>query len=315
MPVSIVAAPLGFMDASGSGVVQKFNYTNATHSGITHIFSKEIDLTDDLWKAFTYADVNTEGSDGVDGGFAAVDVSFNPTLFEAAMVSLMATASGGYVGNSEVTTSRTAAHSDYAIESYKSLTIASSTVTATVQKEILKEVEDELDRNSILEFFEGDSLSGFTLTVDYSGGAADMAGKLALQPNLRNLFFQFPGDRTSGGVDLTTPTGTRLPVVAGDTVSFVFKLNSKIDITEEPKNPEDTAGAGVNYAAGNNTSYTASNLNLSVAGSYTTAVPSENNMIRTEFQASTDGSVEYLSGNRKVAFICKVVSATPAPAV
>jgi hypothetical protein len=285
MPITAVASPLGDMDASGTGIVQAFNYTNAAHSGITHVFTVNASATHDVFKAFKWYDNNTEGSLDASSGNASVTVTLDQGAFAQALAALMANAQGGYVGTTTVslTTSRAAGYSEPPVAGYSGMAAYTSNVRDVLDREVRKEVENELDNNGVLEYLEGDSLGQFQLGVDYSGGAIDMAGKLADDSKLRNLFFQFPNRDDAVGV--LDASGGRLPVISGDSVGFVFNISPAVEITEVPKNPEvaDTTETPTSSAlASGTTTATAAGLNI--------------------------GAVSFTTSTRKAAFVIKVTA-------
>lgn len=263
-----IASPLGVMDASGTGVVETILHTSAAHTQVTHEFRAVLSATHDLFKAFSWSDVNTEGNVDASSGYAEFTLALDQAKFAGALAQVIVDASGGKLTaaagySTDATGGIPAAASKSATYSLGSAVPNTRTV---LDREIRKEVEDQLDINGVLEYLEGDSLGEFELAIDASGGAADMATKLAVKGALRNFFLQIP-NRTGPIASETATSGDRLPVKAGDAVAFVFNVSPAVYITERNQtagaagstlvsNPLGTATMGPDNAALNGTALT-----------------------------------------------------------
>lgn len=238
MSILAVACPLGQMNATGSGYVEKQQLTTASHLDITHEFVIDASAGAALFTAFSWQDVNTEGSVDASAGETDFTVSLDADTFKTALQSVIENATGRKLGTvaSIVTSSTVPAITPGAL---------GSSAQYVIDREIRGEIETALNNNGVLEYLEGDALGNFALSLDASGGAADMATKLGTNNTaaLRNLFLQFP-NRTSA-VALADASGSRLPVAAGDKVAFVFNINTSINIqeTNQAEN-EITVGGG-----------------------------------------------------------------------
>lgn len=280
MPILAVASPLATMDASGEGYVEKQQHTTAAHTSITHKFYINAVPTADLFTAFSWADVDTEGNVDVSSGQTDFTISLNSAQFIAALAQVIADASGGKLSSAgSVSTNTSYTQSVDALAATYVLGANKPTARTVMDREVRKEVEDALNTNGVLEYLEGDSLGGFSLRLDASGGAADMASKLGSNNTaaLRNLLLQFP-NRTDV-IGLTDASGARLPVMAGDSIAFVFNVSPKVSIQEQDQSGD---------------------------------APTANNATTTGAEASSALSVataELSTGTRKIAFIVNVVSA------
>lgn len=228
-----VAAPLAVMDASGTGTIETQQHTTAAHTSVTHEFRTTLSASHNLFAAFSWADVDTEGNVDASSGQTDFTISLDQAMFAAALKSVIETATGGKATSSfGVSTNVTSVPAAQSYNLPSNLGMASATAETVMDREIRLEVEAELDANGVLEYLEGDSLGNFALHLDASGGAADMADKLGASntAELRNLLLQFP-NRTDV-IGLTDASGARLPVKAGDAVAFVFSVSPAVYITE-----------------------------------------------------------------------------------
>jgi hypothetical protein len=265
MPGQFVASPVGVLDASGTGIIESQEHTNASHTGITHEFRVNVSKSDALFSAFSWYDINTEGLVDASSGVSEFDISLNQIDFAEALAAAMLAARGGKPASdfplATNVSGKTAAQ----------ITVPPSNLGAGVKdvrtimdREVRLEVEGMLNANGVLEYLEGDSLGEFSLAIDASGAATDMATKLADVANakmaLRNLFLQIP-NRTDE-LDLSDIGGSRLPVMEGDVIAFIFTSDPKVYISQVTKtgnamgdasgviNPLDTSG-GANLDGGN----------------------------------------------------------------
>lgn len=230
MPVLAVASPLGVMDASGTGTIETQVHTTAAHTAITHEFRMELPANDDLFKAFTWSDVNTEGNVDASAGETDFTISLDQTLFEARLAYVIANAVGGAAASTfSVSTDVSSVPGAQTYANPSNLGAAAATAQNVLDREIRLEVEAALNTNGVLEYLEGDSLGSFNLVLDASGGAADMYTKLSASGPLRNLLLQFPNRTTVYG---ETDVSGNLPVAAGDAVSFVFTVSPEVTISE-----------------------------------------------------------------------------------
>jgi hypothetical protein len=280
MSARIVASPVGEFDASGTGYVESQEYAAAAHTAITHVFRIQLSKSSDLFSAFSWADVNTEGNVDVSAGETDISgAALDQAQFAAVLAQVLRDASGGKLtANATIMT----AHGSPAAlgEQYSAIYALDSNAPRTaryvMKSEVRKEIEDMLDANDVLEYLEGDTLGNFQFDIDASGGAADMAAKLADNAALRNLILQFP-NRPAEFSGETESSYNKLPVIAGDELTFVFNTTPEVTITEtaEPASVIDASNAGV---------ATAGDEDLDVAG----------------LQVSTS--------TRKIAFIVEVIA-------
>ena len=285
-----VAAPVAVLDASGSGNIESQEYAAAAHTAITHIFRMDVSKGSDLFTAFSWADANNEGM--VDASAGDTDIS-GAALDQAKFAAILAQVLNGAVGGklSGATGSAIAtAHGASALgEAYTTPYALDSGAAATtryvLKSEIRKEVEDQLDVNGVLEYLAGDSLGSFQFAIDASGGAADMASKLAVSAALRNMILQFP-NRVSEFAGETEGTYNHLPVIVGDELTFVFNVSPVVTITQSPE-------TGNMIAAANN----ASGAAAEPLG--TAVMPPDNGNLN---------GLALTTGTRKVAFIVKVIA-------
>jgi hypothetical protein len=235
------------MDASGSGSIETQVHTSAAHTGITHEFRIDLATDDDLFKAFVWADANTEGAVDASSGQTDFTITLDQVKFEARLAHVIFNAEGGAAAAAfSVSTNINTVAAAKAYANPSNLGAAAPTAQNILDREIRLEVEAELDTNGVLEYLEGDSLGNFSLVLDGSGGAADMYGKLSAPGPLRNLFLQFPNRTT---VYAETDVSGNLPVEAGDAVSFVFNVSPSVKIAEV--NQSETSGAGESNAVSN----------------------------------------------------------------
>ena len=243
-----IASPTGVMDASGTGVVETIQHTSASHTQVTHEFRVTRSKTHDLFTAFTWSDVDTEGNVDASSGYAEFNLALDQAKFAAALAQVIVDASGGKLtalgGYSTNATGGIPADASK-IATY-SLGAAAPNTRTVLDREIRKEVEVELDANGVLEYLEGDSLGEFELAIDASGGAADMAAKLSVKGALRNFFLQIPNRPAVVGAE-TDWSGNRLPVKEGDAVAFVFTVLPLVYITER----NQAAGASATQTSSN----------------------------------------------------------------
>ena len=78
-----IASPLGVMDASGTGVVETILHTSAAHTQVTHEFRAVLSATHDLFKAFSWSDVDTEGNVDASSGYAEFNLTLDPETARA----------------------------------------------------------------------------------------------------------------------------------------------------------------------------------------------------------------------------------------
>jgi len=247
MPAFLVAAPLAYMDASGTGIIESQEHTAAAHTGITHEFRISLSKTHDLFTAFSWADVDTEGNVDVSSGQTDFTISLDQTKFEAALAHVIANALGGKPATAfALSTNINSVPGAQDVVDPSNLGAGTKNAQTILDREIRLEVESELDANGVLEYLEGDSLGNFSLVLDASGGAHDMYTKLSASVPLRNLFLQIP-NRTSE-VGLTDSSGSRLPVADGDAIAFVFSVDPEVTISQatESGDVSDPAGAAAN---------------------------------------------------------------------
>jgi hypothetical protein len=236
MSAIIVAPAIGALAASGSGAVATEVPVSYVIAGITHRFVKDISASDALFLALDVSDNDPAP------GQSGYNVLMDQSAFAAALKALMDSATGGAVGGAGATI---AAGTGVAAAVAQPKTLAE-----LLTSEVRSEVQAALDSNDILAFLEANTFSGLTITVDTSGGAADIAGKLNNNDDLKIMFQQIPNRETVIG-ETVTSTGA-LPVRAGDKISFVFDLTATISVTET-ENPAPTDGAPASGASGNAT--------------------------------------------------------------
>jgi hypothetical protein len=235
------------MDATGTGVVESQQYTAASHTGITHEFRISRVKTDDLFGAFSWADVNTEGNVDVSSGQTDFTISLDETKFKAALMSVIQNALGGKANSSfSFATDQSTVPGAKTVTDPSNLNGATKNAQTILDREIRLEVETELDANGVLEYLEGDSLGYFSLYLDASGGAADMYSKLSATAALRNLFLQIPNRLSEVGE--TDVSGSRLPVKEGDAIAFVFNVTPSVAITQATENGDAQGSAAGNAA-------------------------------------------------------------------
>jgi len=227
----IVAAPLATMDATGSGVIESQRYTAASHVGITHEFRISRSKSSDLFGAFSWADVNTEGNVDVSSGQTNFTISLDEAKFKAALMSVIQNALGGKANSTfMMATNQGTVPAANAVTDPSNLNGGTKNAQTILDREVRLEVEAQLDANGVLEYLEGDSLGYFSLALDVSGGAADMYTKLSATAPLRNLFLQIP-NRLSELAE-TDASGSRLPVKEGDAIAFVFSVAPAVTISQ-----------------------------------------------------------------------------------
>lgn len=297
--VFILANQAGAMSASGTGEVETVVHTNATHSGVEYEFRIDLPVTHNLFKSIGWADRNTEGAVDAGSGVAAFDISMNKQMFRDALVTVINDASGGPIDDTVSTdvyeTDATGARVPATLAALPSnLGNATPTARTIIDREVRLEVERLLNTNGVLEYLEGDSLGKFSLYLDASAGAWDMAGKLGdISGNLRNFFLQIPNRdyATVAGAPYTaTDSAGTLPVMVGDTIGFVFDIDTTVSITEA-----DTTNAG----AVGTTNPAVSNPLGAVIG---------NNLPFDYFDSTSAGyDTTLTTGARRVIFIVKAV--------
>ena len=80
-----IASPLGVMDASGTGVVETIQHTSAAHTSVTHEFRAVLSKTHNLFKAFSWSDVDTEGNVDASSGYAEFNLALDQAKFRDAL--------------------------------------------------------------------------------------------------------------------------------------------------------------------------------------------------------------------------------------
>jgi len=245
----IVAAPTAVMAATGSGEIESQQYTSAAHTGITHEFRISRAKTDDLFAAFSWADVSTEGNVDVSSGQTDFTVALDAAKFKAALMSVIQNAIGGKPSAVfGLSTNQSTVPAATAAVDPSNLNGGTKNAQTILDREIRLEVEAQLDANGVLEYLEGDSLGKFSLFLDASGGAADMYDKLSVTAALRNLFLQIPNRLSEVGE--TDASGSRLPVKEGDAIAFVFNVTPSVTITQASESADNTAyGSNAGAAA------------------------------------------------------------------
>ena len=242
MPL-FVASPTGLMEATGSGYIESQQHTVAAHTGITHEFRLDVSKEGALFSAITWADVSTEGDLDASSGETDFTVTMDQAAFAAALQTVIENAIGGKatLGPFNLATNASPPAAK-ATETPGNLAGAPKYAQTILDREVRLEVEGHLNSNGVLEYLEGDSLGGFSLVLDASGGAANMASQLTSNSAaLRNLFLQIP-NRTSGDVALTDESGSRLPVQEGDEIAFIFDVAPSVTITQVAETA-DAAGS------------------------------------------------------------------------
>ena len=263
--VFIVARPVADMNATGSGEVQKVQHASHTTAGVQYEYRADVSIGSDLFTAFAWADANTEGNIDPSSGVANFTITLDQAAFTAALADVIRNAVGGKLTAGKIYSTANVANTAGALAALPS-NLGSGTATAQtiLDREVRLEVEKLLNENTVLEYLEGDSLGKFALVLDASNGAADMATKLAVEEDLRNFFLQIPNRTDVIGID--TSEGT-LPVMVGDTLGFVFDIDTTVTITEA----DTTAGAAVTAAASNSLGVQNTLTDNGVAGTLTTA--------------------------------------------
>lgn len=290
MSARIVASPVAALDASGAGYVESQQYAAAAHTAISHIFRMNVSKGSDMFSAFSWKDLNTEGT--TSGETAITDLSLNQLKFRDALMAVINDASGGKLadasGSSIVTAHGRGELGDkytlpYAFEG----NAASPTIRYVLQSEVRNEVEQMLNANGVLEYLEGDTLGNFVFAVDASGGAANMSTLLSADAALRNLILQFPNRPSEFGAGASEYT--KLPVIAGDEITFVFNVSASVMINQ-------TTEAGSNIVTG--------------AGAAVANAPAENLSGSSIFASggNTTSGLNVSTTTRKVAFIVKVTA-------
>lgn len=277
----IVAAPLGAMDASGTGTIQSLQHTEAAHTSITHEFRIELAKTSDLFTAFSWADVNTEGSAEAGAGDANFTISLDQAKFAAALKAVIEQATGGKADASfNIITSRSSVPPAATVADPSNLGSGARNAQTVMDREIRLEVESYLDNNGVLEYLEGDSIGNFNLVLDASGGAADMAAKLGDVDTeaLRNLFLQLPNRNDQ--ITWVSAGDSRLPVKEGDAIAFVYTVSPNVKITQLDVNAPAPISGGLANSAND----------LTVAG------------------MPVSGSTMITTDTRKIAFVIDVIA-------
>jgi hypothetical protein len=283
--VLVVAAPLATMAASGDGYVETQQHATAAHTTITHEFSMDVPAGADLFKAFYWEDVNTEGAVDASSGETDFTITLDHVKFVAALKALIDGAEGGKLDIcGDYSTDTSYSYSAGSVTGPSNLGLGVTPIAQTIlDREIRLEVEAELDTNGVLEYLEGDSLGGFNLFLESSGGAEDMAGKLDEDGSgntvyLRNLLLQFPNRTDVVG---STDASGNLPVKAGDAVAFVFNVSPEVTVEQRNQLGPDAGAGTTNNEAANDLGPT-TNMTLNNTTFLTT-------------------------GTRKIVFIAKVV--------
>ena len=245
--VLIVAKPEGSITTNGAGIVESQDLAYAGHTGITHEFRIPLSKTANLFSAFSWEDVNTEGDIDVSSGDTNFTIALDEAKFKAALQAVIEGATGGKsTATFDLFTDHTSVPAARTVAAWGNLGSDISNCRTILDREVRKEVENLLDSNNVLEYLEGDSLGEFSLTLDASGAAADMYSKLMADngKRMRNLFLQIPNRNSE--VAYTDASGSRLPVKEGDAVAFVFGTAPAVTITQRRQDAE-----GVNAADSN----------------------------------------------------------------
>lgn len=237
--VFIVARPIADMDATGTGIVEKVTQASHTHTGVEYEYRADVAIASELFTSITWADINTEGAIDASSGSARFDISMNKTLFAAALAGVIRTAVGGKLAAAGNYATAASANTQGSLAADPSnLGSAAKTAQTILDREVRLEVEALLNVNGVLEYLEGDSLGQFSLSLDASGGAEDMADRLGDdQADLRNFFLQIPNRPTlydTAGVSGEQADSGSLPVMVGDTLGFVFDIDTEVTISEPP---------------------------------------------------------------------------------
>lgn len=242
-PVFIVAKPIAEMAADGDGHVERVQHATHIASAVQYEFRAQVPVNSALFTSITWADTNTEGAVDLSSGVARFDISMNTVAFAAALADVIRDASGGKlatVGDYQTLTSANTAGVLAGDPSNLSSSIRNA--QTILDREVRLEVESLLDVNGVLEYLEGDSLGGFSLFLDASAGAEDMAARMGdsgqhttADAHLRNFFLQIPNRPTlydAEGVSGEQTESGSLPVMVGDTLGFVFNINTTVNIQE-----------------------------------------------------------------------------------
>ena len=283
MPVQIVARTPADMEATGAGQVETIEHTYAIHNALTHEFRIPLSKSAGLFSAISWEDINTEGDSDASGGIANYSIALDRDAFAAALKTVIEQAIGGPVANGFSLSTNVSGKSGvqtYALPS--NMNSATAYAQTVLDREVRQEVEIYLNANDVLEYLEGDSMTGFSLSLDASGGAYDMADKLMANnfSDLRHLLLQIP-NRT-GEVSATDATGSRLPVADGDAVVFTFNVQPAVKISQvDVTDPVVGEGVAQSGAAANNLATTGFNVG---------------------------GSVDMTTGNRFIAFVIDVTA-------
>jgi hypothetical protein len=287
MPVIAVASPIGDMSATGTGTIDSQRLTLAAHTGITHEFRMSLSKTSDIFTAFSWADTNTEGAVDASSGLTNFTIALDEAKFAGALKAVIEQALGGKANAAfSLQTDRSSVPAAEAVTDPSNLSGGTRNAQTILDREVRLEVEAELDANGVLEYLEGDSLGYFNLALDASGGAVDLATKLAVSGPLRNLFLQFPN--RSSEVGLTDASGSRLPVAEGDAVAFVFNVSPSVNLIQRGETTDADSSGGSMGANGQNT--TPPDLSTS------------------NMPMSHDGAFTLVTGTRKIAFVVEVTA-------
>lgn len=230
MSSTIVAPAIGSLSADGSGNVFAETPTSYVINGITHRFTQSIPSSHDLFAAFDITDTE------VAAGTSNYTITFDASGFATALAGLMATAVGGSVGSSSI-----AAGSDLAV----GVTLGTNDLDKMLTDEVRGEVEAALGANGVMAFLESNTIANLTLSVGNMAGATDLANKINNEDDLRIMAQQIKKRNAPAALE-TQLNWDRLPVVAGDKISFVFDLTATINITES-----SDAALAVDGGAGN----------------------------------------------------------------
>ena len=288
MPVQIVARTPADMEATGAGQVEAIEHTYAIHNALTHEFRISLSKSAGLFSAISWEDINTEGDSDASGGVANYSIALDRGAFAAALKAVIEQAIGGPVTNGFSLSTNVSGKSGvqtYALPS--NMNSATAYAQTVLDREVRQEVEGYLNQNNVLEYLEGDSMTGFSLSLDASGGAYDMADKLMANnfSDLRHLLLQIPNrpiTANGGEVGATAATGSRLPVADGDAVVFTFNVQPAVKISQvDVTDPVVGEGVAQSGAAANNLATTGFNVG---------------------------GSVDMTTGNRFIAFVIDVTA-------
>lgn len=241
---SVVCPCIADLNTTGSGTIESQKLATKPVHSVDMRFSTSASVNDvnSIWYAFDISDnVTADGSSNF-------TVYLDAEAFKTALRTHMNAALGGRMSG-RVTTSSTDSPAN------------SATLKATMDSEVEAEIRAFLNNNDVDEYLEGDYVSGLNLAVDYSGGAANMYDAINTENKqniLKSIVLQIPKRNTTAGGDFaeTVQHYTRLPVKAGDSISFVFDLKTAITLTQVDKDaPTIAAGAtgtagGAGYAEG-----------------------------------------------------------------